>query len=168
MSGTLKDAPPPTSISQMEAIANLWDLFEFGTALVLLLQPTGTSWPPDIQRFAIKLDRVATPLSPTAAATPLPAWTSPPQPASFLHPLPPVPKSVHITLHQITFDDVALPRVTNKLRPPILLHARSPIAYRTRSCSNAPLALFAGRRPYHEWFSYHIPTPKLSRAPHNI
>jgi hypothetical protein len=28
MSGALKDAPPPTSISQMEVIANLWDLFE--------------------------------------------------------------------------------------------------------------------------------------------
>jgi hypothetical protein len=55
--------------------------------------------------------------------------------------------------------------VTNKPRLPILLPPRSPIAHWTRPCSNAPLALFAGCRPFHERFSYHIPTTKLTRAP---
>jgi hypothetical protein len=41
----------------------------------------------------------------------------------------------------------------------------SPIAHWTRSCSNAPLALFAGCRPYHQGVTYHIPTAKSTRAP---
>jgi hypothetical protein len=40
-----------------------------------------------------------------------------------------------------------------------------PIAHRTRSLSNAPLALFAGCRPYHKGVTYHIPTAKSTRAP---
>jgi hypothetical protein len=97
MSGTLKDAPPPTSTSQMEAIANLRDLFESWRSL----SPPPTTGPvlsPGRPRVAIKLPRVATPLSPTVAATPAPAWMPPPQPACFLHPLPAVPHAVHVTL----------------------------------------------------------------------
>jgi hypothetical protein len=165
MLGALKDAPPPTSISQMEAIANLRDLFESWCKLSPPPISPGHVLAPGLPRVASKLPRVATPLSPIVAATPVPAWTPPPQPASFLHPLPPVPDSVHVTPCRITFDDVPLPRVTNKPRLPILLPPRSTIAYRTRSCSNAPLALFAGCHPFHERFSYHIPTAKLTCAP---
>jgi hypothetical protein len=89
----------------------------------------------------------------------------PPRPASFLHPLPPVPHSCHVTLHQITFNNVPLPRVTNEPRPLILTPPRSPIAHQTRSHSNAPLVLFASCRPYHNGFSYHIPTAKSTHAP---
>jgi hypothetical protein len=113
VSGTLKDAPPPTSIFQMEDIANLWDLFESWHSL----GPPSTAHrhvlAPGRPRVAIKLPRVATPSSPTVAASPVPALTPPPQPASFLHPLPPIPHSVHVTPHHITFDDDPLPRVTN-------------------------------------------------------
>jgi hypothetical protein len=99
MSGTLKDALPPTYISQMEAIANLRDLFESWRSLG---PPPTTHSPvlsPGHPRVAIKLPRVATPLSPTVAATPAPAWTPPPQPVCFLQPPPSVGHAVHVTLH---------------------------------------------------------------------
>jgi hypothetical protein len=49
--------------------------------------------------------------------------------------------------------------------PPSFLPPMSPIAHQTRSCSNAPLALFAGCHPYHEGIAYHIPTAKSTCAP---
>jgi hypothetical protein len=165
MSGALKDAPPPTSISQMEGIANLWDLFESWCSLGPPPTNHGQVLSPGYPRVAIKLPRVVTPLLPTVVATPAPSWTPPPRPACFLQAPPSVPHAIHITPRRITFDDVPLPRVTPKPRLPILLPPRSPIAHRTRSCTNAPLALFAGCRPYHEGVSYHIPTPKSTRAP---
>jgi hypothetical protein len=113
----------------------------------------------------IKLPRVATHLLPTVAATPAPTWMPPPQPACFLQPLPAVLHAVHVTLRQIPFDDVSLPRVTNRPRPPISLTPRLSIAHRTRSHSNVPLALFAGCHPCLEGVSYHIPTAKPTRAP---
>ena len=78
MLGTLKDAPPPTSISQMEAIANLRDLF--GSWRSLGPPPTahGHVLSPGRPRVAIKHPRVATPLLPTVAATPAPALMPPP------------------------------------------------------------------------------------------
>jgi hypothetical protein len=129
MLGTLKDAPPPTSISQMEAIANLRDLF--GSWRSLGPPPTahGHVMALGCPRVAIELPRVATPSLPSVAATPAPALTPPPQPASFLHPLPPVPHSVHITPRHNNFDDDPRPRVTNVPRPLILLPPKSPIAH---------------------------------------
>ncbi len=165
MSGTLKDVPPPTSISQMEAIANLWDLFESWRSLGPPPTIHGHVLSPGRLRVAIELPRVATPLLPTLAATPALAWTPPPQPACFLQPPLPVPHAVHVIPRRIIFDDVPLPRVTNKPRPPILLPPRSSIAHRTRSCTNALLALFAGCRLYHNEVSYHIPTAKDTHAP---
>jgi hypothetical protein len=70
MSGALKDALPPTSISQMEAIANLWDLFESWRSLGPPPTAHGHVLAPGHPRVAIELPRVATPLSPTVAATP--------------------------------------------------------------------------------------------------
>ncbi len=99
MSGALKDAPPPTSISQMEAIANLQDLFESWCKLGPPPTSPGHVLAPGRPRVASKLPREATPLLPTVAVTPVPAWTPPPRPASFLHPLPPVPDSVHVIPH---------------------------------------------------------------------
>jgi hypothetical protein len=149
MLGTLKDALPSTSISQMEAITNLRNLFESWRSLGLPPTAHCQVLVPGRPRVAIELPRMATPLSPTVSASPAPAWTPLPQPASFLHPLPPVPHSVYVTPRRITVDDVPLPRVTNKPRPPIFLPPRSPIAHWTRSCSNAPLAFFAGCCQYH-------------------
>ncbi len=127
MLGALKDAPPPTIISQMEASANLWDLFESWRSL----GPPPTTHhhilSPGRPRVAIKLPRVATPPSPTMADTPAPAWTPLPWPACFLQPPPSVPHAVHVTPRQITFDDVPLPRVINKPRPLISLPPIHPL-----------------------------------------
>ncbi len=83
MSGALKDAPPPTSISQMEAIANLRDLVESWHSLGPFPTTHGPVLSPGRPRVAIELPRVATPLSPTVAATPAPAWMPPPRPACY-------------------------------------------------------------------------------------
>ena len=47
--------------------------------------------------------------------------------------------------------------------PPTLLPNHEPIAHRTRSRVQAPLALFTSGRPYHEQVKYHIPTAKATR-----
>jgi hypothetical protein len=73
MLGTLKDASPPLSISQMEAIANLRDLFESWRSLGPPPTNHGHVLSPGRPRVAIKLPRVATPLLPTVAATPAPS-----------------------------------------------------------------------------------------------
>jgi hypothetical protein len=164
MSGALKDGPPPTSISQMEAISNLRDLFESCHSLVPPPTTHGPVLSPGRPWVAIELPRVATLLSPTVVATPAPTWMPSPRPACFLQPPASVPHAVYVSLHQITFDNVPLPGVINKPRPPVFLPPRSPISHRIRSCSNAPLALFSGCHPYHEGISYHIPTAKLTRA----
>jgi hypothetical protein len=78
MLGTLKDALPPTSISQMEAIANLRDLFESWCSLGPPPTNHGHVLSPGHPRVAIKHPRVATPLLPTVAGTPVPSWTPPP------------------------------------------------------------------------------------------
>jgi hypothetical protein len=78
MLGPLKDALLSTSISQMEAIANLWDLFESWCSLGPPPTTHGPILSPGRPRVAIELPRVATPLLPTVAATPAPAWTPPP------------------------------------------------------------------------------------------
>jgi hypothetical protein len=78
MSGTLKDAPPPTSISQMEAIANLQDLFESWLRLGPPPTAHGHVLAPGRPRVVIEFPRVATPLLPTVAATPAPALMPPP------------------------------------------------------------------------------------------
>ncbi len=78
MSGTLKDALPPTSISQMEVIANLQDLFELWCSLGLPPTTHGPVLSRGRPRVAIKLPRMATHVLPTVAATPAPAWMPPP------------------------------------------------------------------------------------------
>jgi hypothetical protein len=47
--------------------------------------------------------------------------------------------------------------------PPALLPVQEPVSHRTRSCAQAPLALFTSGRPYHEQVKYHIPTAKANR-----
>ncbi len=73
MLGVLKDATPPTSISEMEAIANLWDLFESWRSLGPPPKNHGHVLSSGRPRVAIKLPCVVTPFSPTVAATPAPS-----------------------------------------------------------------------------------------------
>jgi hypothetical protein len=98
MLGALKDAPPPTSISQMEALANLRDLFESWCSLGPPPTTHAHILSPGHPRVSIKLPGVATSLLPNVAATPAPSWTPPPQPACFLWPPPTAPHAVHVTL----------------------------------------------------------------------
>ena len=81
----------------------------------------------------------------------------------------PVHSPIQVTPHHITFDDTPPPRVATppsppraviEPRPPPALPHMSPIAHRSRSRANAPLALFASGRPYRDGISYHIPTLK--------
>jgi hypothetical protein len=165
MSGALRDAPPPTSISQVNAIANLRDLFESWC----LLGPPSTDQArilsPGCPRVPIQEPpRVATPSSPTAGTSSANAWMPPPCPTLSSRLSLPAPTAIQVMPRQITFDNTPPPRVAIESRPPSFLPPMSPIAHRTRSCSNAPLALFAGRRPYHKGVTYHIPTAKSTRA----
>ena len=85
MSSALKDAPPPSTITQVEAIANLRDLFEAWH----LLDP-----PPPYQACILsprrprvpnmEPPRVANPLPPSSILSPAPAWTQPPILASVI------------------------------------------------------------------------------------
>ncbi len=159
MSGALRDAPPPTSISQVDAIANLCDLFESWR----LLGPPSTDQAripsPGCPRVPIQEPpRVATPSSSTAGTSSANAWTPPTCPTLSSQLSLPAPTAVQVMPHQITFNDTPPPRVAIESRPPSFLPPMSPIAHRTRSHSNAPLALFAGHHPYHEDVTYHIPT----------
>ncbi len=127
MSGTLRDAPPPTSISQVDAIANLCDLFE--------------SWrllgPPSIDQARIpspghprvpiqQPPRVGTPSSPTAGTSSVNAWMPPPCPTLSSRLSLPAPMAVQVTPRQITFNDTPPPRVaiepTAKLSPSNVTH----------------------------------------------
>jgi hypothetical protein len=78
MSGTLKDVPLPTCISQVDAIANLQDLFESWHLLgPLSLSPTHIPAPSRPRVDMPELPRVAIPVMPQAALTPMPAWIPP-------------------------------------------------------------------------------------------
>jgi hypothetical protein len=83
MSSALKDAPPPSTITQVEAIANLVDLFE---AWRLLSPP-----PPNQARILslgrprvpnLEPPRVANPSLLSSILSPALAWTPPPVLAS--------------------------------------------------------------------------------------
>ena len=86
--------------------------------------------------------------------------------------LPPTPGQP--TPRRLDFADTPaqpIPRVplvsppANSYPPPMppVLPVREPIAHRTRSRAQAPLALFTSGRPYHEQVKYHIPTAKATR-----
>jgi hypothetical protein len=174
MSGTLKDAPPPTTITQVKAIANLRDLFE--SWRLLGPQPTNQARILSPGRPRVpnqELPRVATPLLPSNMASPAPARTLPPGSASPIRIVCPVTPSFQITPHWITFTDIPSPRMVSppprvaiKPSSSSVLPPREPIAHRTRSRAVAPpLALLAGGRPYHEGITYRIPTAKATRSP---
>ncbi len=166
MSGALRDVLPPTSISQVDAIANPCDLFESCCLFGPLSTDQACIPSPGNPRVPIQEPpRVGTPSSPTTGTSSVNAWTPPPCPTSSSRLSLIVPTAIQVTPRQITFDNTPPPRVAIEPRPPSFLPPMLPIAHRTRSCSNAPLALFAGCCPYHEGVTYHIPTAKSTRAP---
>ncbi len=175
MSGALTNAPPPKSISQVEAITNLWDLFESWRLLGPSSSGQGRILSPGRPRVSIQQPtRVASPSSPKIVPPPQTAWTPPP--FSVLSTQVPLPdhSPIQVTPSHITFNDTppprvatspSLPRAVIKPRPPRALLHMSPIAHRTRACAKAPLALFTSGRPCRNGISDHIPIAKTSRVP---
>ncbi len=174
MSGSLKDAPPPTTITQVKAIANLRDLFE--SWQLLGPQPTNQACIPSPGCSRVpnrELPRVATPLLPSNMASPAPARTLPPGSASTIRIVCPVTPLFQVTPRRITFNDIPSPQMVSPpprvgIKPSFssVLPPREPIAHRTRLRAVAPpLALFAGGRPYHEGITYRIPMAKATRSP---
>ena len=162
IAGALKDAPLPSTITQLEAITNLRDLFE--SWRLLSPPPSNQSLFPGCPRVPYQEPpRVATPLSPSRTFSPAPA-RSPDSAIRSPHP--------SVMPRCLTFADspsplvvAPSPRVVIETNLPQILPPREPIAHRTRSRAPAPsLALFAGARPYHELVTYNIPTAKSTRA----
>jgi hypothetical protein len=174
MSGALEDAPPPTTITQVKAIANLHDLFE--SWRLLGLQPTNQARILSPRRSRVpnqELPRVATPLLPSNMASPVPARTLPPGSASTIQIVLPVTPLFEVTPRWINFTDIPSPRMVSppprvaiKPSSSSVLPPSEPIAHRTRPRADAPpLALFTGGRPYHEGITYRIPTAKTTHSP---
>ena len=167
ISGALKDSPLPTTISQLDAITNLRDIFE--SWRLLIPSPTKQSRVPvpGIPRVPDQaLPRVATPAAPSHAFSPAPAKSLPP--ASAIRSPQRSPLPFLVAPRCLTFTDPPLPLVISP--PPRVamepnLPQREPIAQRTRSRAPAPpLALFTGTCPYHERVTYNVPTAKTTRS----
>jgi hypothetical protein len=97
MSGTLKDVPPLMCISQVDAIANLQDLFESWHLLgPLSLSPTHILAQSRPWVGILELPRMAIPVMPQAVLTPMPAWV-PPSKSSTIRPLRAELQPIHVT-----------------------------------------------------------------------
>jgi len=159
IAGALKDAPLPSTITQLEAITNLRDLFE--SWRLLSPPPSNQSLFPGCPRVPYQEPpRVATPLSPSRTFSPAPA-RSPDSSIRSSHP--------SVMPRRLTFADspsplvvAPSPRVVIEPNLPQILPPREPIAHRTRSRAPAP------SRPYHELVTYNIPTAKSTRALHHL
>ncbi len=175
VAGALSGAAPPTSIYQVNAIANLWDIFESWHLLALpTLHPSRCPTPGLPRVHSQDAPRVAImqPPTPMPMLSPSPAWIPPPRPNSSLRLPLPAPPAGHATPWQLNFSDMPAPpsprmlsepRQSNVWPPhptPLSLPARKPIAHRTHSQAPAPLALFLAGQPYHKQVKYHIPTAK--------
>jgi hypothetical protein len=181
VTGALAGAAPPTSISQVDLIANLCNIFE--------------SWhltaPPDFLPMCSPLPgrpsvppheppRVCSPLLPTPDCTwsPVSSWSTPPMPAaSALSSPAPIPPRFQATPQRLDFSNVPFPRVVSKPQVPsprvaiesrhqlalflLVLPTHKPISHCTHSRMPAPLALFTAGQPLHKWFTYHIITAKF-------
>ncbi len=162
ITNALTDTPPPTTISQLDALTNLRDLFESWHLLGLPLAGNNRGLAPGRLRVAApELPPTPGVRTPMVGASPLPTWLPPPPPASALGSQRPDPAIV--TPGRIVFandppprvDIIPPPRVANEPSVPPALPTREPIAHQTRSHASAHIALFAGR----------IPTPKSSPQP---
>jgi hypothetical protein len=177
VASAITGAAPPTSISQVEAITNLRDIFESWRLLA----------PPSFQPPRIPMPgrpRVPTPHEPPRVVSPSPptparqmvaspSWSPPPRPlgSTCLSPSP-VQAPFQATPQRLDFTGTPSPRVGFSPQmpspiPPLRLPAREPVAHRTRSRAPAPapLALFTAGRPLHECVTYQMPTAKAMRAP---
>jgi hypothetical protein len=174
VAGALTGLAPPTSISQVDAIANLWDILESWRLLS----------PPSFQPPRIPMPgrpRVPTQEPPRVASQPLPnpalprlsisSWSPPPRPAAstLLSPACGQPP-FQATPRCLDYSGAASPRVVVEPRqpsplPPPVPPAREPISHCTHSRAPAPLVLFTDGQTLHECVTYHMPTAKSVWSP---
>ncbi len=174
VAGAIRGTPPPTSVSQIEAITLLQEIFKSWRVLAPpSLRPTHHLAPASPRVNSRKSPRVVTtsPPSPGPMWSPSTAMRPPPQPAATsCTPLASAP-TFHVTPHHLVFGKDLFPRVVSKPQQPLLppsapvLPVWEPIAHRTRSRVPAPLALFASGGWFHECIQYRIPTAKSLRSP---
>jgi hypothetical protein len=178
--GHLQERHCNTSISLVDAIANLRDIFESWhlTAPPAFL-PTHSPLPAHPSVPPHEPPRVCSPAPPTPGHPRLPgsAWSPPPMPAASTMSSP-TPSAPHFqaTPQRLNFSNVPSPRVMIEPQAPSprvviksrhllalpspVIPTRKPISHRTRSRAPAPLALFAAGRPLHKCVTYHIPIAK--------
>ncbi len=171
VAGALTGALPPTSISQVEAITNLRDIFESWRLLAPpSLQPPQLPMPGCPRVPTHEPPRVVSPSPPTPARpiSASPAWSPPPRPAGFMLLLSsPVHLPFQATPCRLDFTGAPslrvefAPQLQLPITPPIL-PACEPIAHCTRARAPAPtpLAIFTTGRPLHECVKYQLPTAK--------
>jgi hypothetical protein len=169
VAGTIRGAQPPTSVSQLEAITSLQEIFESWGALALpSLRPTHRLAPSPPRVNWRKSPRVVATSPPSTSPTwsPRTVVRPPPQPATTS--LTPVVSALtfHVTPCRLVFGDDHSPRVVSASQQPLLppaalvLPVQEPIAHHTRSQALAAIALFASGGQFHECIQYRILTDK--------
>jgi hypothetical protein len=174
VAGAIRGTLPPTSVSQLEAITALQEIFESWCALgppSLRLDHFPNLASPRVNLRDSPMVVSPSPPSTSPMLAPCTALSPPPQAAvTSFTPLLSAP-TFHATPCCHVFGYAHSPRVVGKPQQPLLppaalvLPVREPLAHRTRSCAPAPLALFASGRQYHECIQYRIPTAKSSCSP---
>jgi hypothetical protein len=167
ITGAIWGAPPPKSVSQLEAITALQEIFESWCVLAPPSLRLNHCLAPASPRVNLhNSPRVVAPSPPSTVPTwsPSTAWIPPLQAAmTSLTPLPSAP-TFHVTPCHLVFGNNHSPRVVSKTQQPLLppaalgLPVWEPIAHCPRSHVPDPLALFASGRRYHECVQYRIPT----------
>jgi hypothetical protein len=173
IAGAIRGAPPPTSVSQLEAITSLQEIFELWHALASpSLRPTRCPAPSPPRVNSHESPRVVATSPPSTSPTwsPSTAVRPPPQPATTsLTPMASAP-TFHVTPCRLVFGDDHSPRVVSASQQPLpspaapVLPVPEPIAHRTRSQAPAALALFASGGKFHECVQYRIPMAKSLRV----
>ena len=170
----LTGAAPPTIISQVDAIANLWDIFKSWHLLApLACRPTHTPMPGHPSVSTHEPPRVISlpPPTPSPPQLPIPSGTPPPRPASSMLLLPaPAMPCFQATPQWLNFSGAPSPWVVIQPQhplplPPQVFPTWKPISHCTRSRAPAPLALFTAGQLFHECVTYQIPTAISIRSP---
>jgi hypothetical protein len=172
VAGALTGAAPPTSI-WVDAIANLWEIFEsWRLPAPLACRPTCTPTPGHPRVPTHEAPRVISlPLpTPSPLGSPIPSCTPPPRPAVSTLLLPaPLPPCFQATPQWLDFSGAPSPRMViepcHMLPLPLpVLPTCKPISHCTCSCAPAPLALFTAGQLFHKCVTYQIPTAKSVRS----
>ena len=155
--GALASAPPPSIISQVDAIANLWDIFESWSLLAppnLCLSDCLTPGSPRMHSHVSPRSAILLPPTPTPLLAPTSNRIPPLPPSSSWRILHPVLTAGQATPRWLDFGDTPtqpIPMVLcvtppSKSCPPLALPTalpmRKPISRRTCSRAQALLALF--------------------------